>query len=400
MAKIKIMLDPGHDYAKYNKSPVVPSYYEGAQMWRLYEFLKPALEKRGFTVGGTKSKVDQTISVTDRGRKAKGYNLLVSLHSNACDTESVDRPVGIYFVDDDCGKIDAVSKEAAVLLSKVVDDVMGTSGAAQQYSRKSGNDRDGDGRVNDDYYGVLFGAHQVGVAAIILEHSFHTNKRAAQWLMSDANLKRLAEAEADALARYYGMDTNVAPSAAETLAKKGVISSPDYWDSAQYRLSYLPELLEALADAAGSEVVGNVKTAQAAIQRLVDYHVIVSPGYWLENHGRVQYLDALLVSAANHIGADSTEPKWYRVRKSWNDADSQLGAFLQLEHAKLACPAGYAVYDWNGKVVYSKPGKSVDQLAREVINGEWGDNPKRRQRLEEAGYNYQAVQDRVNELLG
>jgi hypothetical protein len=43
--------------------------------------------------------------------------------------------------------------------------------------------------------------------------------------------------------------------------------------------------------------------------------------------------------------------------------------------------------------------KSVDTLAREVIAGHWGNGPTRRQRLEGAGYNYTAVQRRVNELL-
>lgn len=44
-------------------------------------------------------------------------------------------------------------------------------------------------------------------------------------------------------------------------------------------------------------------------------------------------------------------------------------------------------------------GKTVDQLAREVIRGEWGNNPERRQRLEAAGYDYGAVQARVNQLV-
>ena len=33
----------------------------------------------------------------------------------------------------------------------------------------------------------------------------------------------------------------------------------------------------------------------------------------------------------------------YRVRKSWTDAKSQIGAFSSLENAKKACKAGYAV---------------------------------------------------------
>ena len=42
----------------------------------------------------------------------------------------------------------------------------------------------------------------------------------------------------------------------------------------------------------------------------------------------------------------------------------------------------------------------IDEVAQEVIQGEWGNGDERRVRLENAGYNYQAVQDRVNELLG
>lgn len=45
--------------------------------------------------------------------------------------------------------------------------------------------------------------------------------------------------------------------------------------------------------------------------------------------------------------------KYYRVRKSWTDAASQLGAFTSLENAKSACKAGYTVYDDNGKAVYA-----------------------------------------------
>ena len=44
--------------------------------------------------------------------------------------------------------------------------------------------------------------------------------------------------------------------------------------------------------------------------------------------------------------------------------------------------------------------KTVDQVAQEVINGAWGNNPERRKRLEAAGYDYNAVQSRVNALLG
>ena len=43
--------------------------------------------------------------------------------------------------------------------------------------------------------------------------------------------------------------------------------------------------------------------------------------------------------------------------------------------------------------------KSIDELAREVIRGEWGNGSDRRVRLTQAGYDYDAVQKRVNEIL-
>ena len=43
--------------------------------------------------------------------------------------------------------------------------------------------------------------------------------------------------------------------------------------------------------------------------------------------------------------------------------------------------------------------KTVDELAREVIQGKWGTGLNRKQRLTKAGYDYAAVQKRVNELL-
>ena len=44
--------------------------------------------------------------------------------------------------------------------------------------------------------------------------------------------------------------------------------------------------------------------------------------------------------------------------------------------------------------------KSIDEIAREVIRGNWGNGADRRNRLTSAGYDYAAVQAKVNELLG
>ena len=88
----------------------------------------------------------------------------------------------------------------------------------------------------------------------------------------------------------------------------------------------------------------------------------------------------------------------YRVRVSWDNAKSQIGAFSSLENAKKACKTGYFVFDANGKVIYPVK-KSVDEIAREVIQGKWGNGADRKNRLEKAGYNYNEVQKKVNMLL-
>lgn len=49
--------------------------------------------------------------------------------------------------------------------------------------------------------------------------------------------------------------------------------------------------------------------------------------------------------------------------------------------------------------VSSTPSKSIDTIAREVIQGKWGNGSSRKSRLEAAGYNYKEVQARVNALL-
>ncbi|MBO5032380.1 MAG: SPOR domain-containing protein [Lachnospiraceae bacterium] len=54
-----------------------------------------------------------------------------------------------------------------------------------------------------------------------------------------------------------------------------------------------------------------------------------------------------------------------------------------------------------GTVVATTPAatKTVEELAREVIAGKWGNGEARKKALTEAGYDYSAVQARVNSIL-
>ena len=79
-------------------------------------------------------------------------------------------------------------------------------------------------------------------------------------------------------------------------------------------------------------------------------------------------------------------------------AKSQIGAFSSLENAKKACKAGYAVFDEKGNAVFPAK-KSVDEIAREVIQGKWGNGSERKNRLTNAGYDYNTIQNIVNKKL-
>lgn len=60
----------------------------------------------------------------------------------------------------------------------------------------------------------------------------------------------------------------------------------------------------------------------------------------------------LMVKYSSASTTTSTS-QMYRVRKTWADAASQIGAYSSLENAKKACKEGYSVYDKDGKWVYA-----------------------------------------------
>ncbi len=60
---------------------------------------------------------------------------------------------------------------------------------------------------------------------------------------------------------------------------------------------------------------------------------------------------------------------------------------------------GSNVYGWVNADDIMIPVKSVDELAREVIRGDWGNGDERKKRLIAAGYDYYAIQARVSQLM-
>lgn len=202
---VYICLDAGHA-GKQNRCPAIPEYYESDMAWKLTMLQKKYLEEKGASVILTRPDQNTDKPVYTRGASARGCHLFISNHSNAVGSgmnENIDY-VAVYHLTDDAGAVcDDISRDIASLIAPAIDDVMGTKQGFRILTRKSGKDHNGDGLLNDNYYGVLNGARMVDVPGLILEHGFHTNSENVYWLLKDANLDRLARSEADAIAKYF-----------------------------------------------------------------------------------------------------------------------------------------------------------------------------------------------------
>lgn len=191
---IKIMLDAGH-YGKYNQSPAFTPYYESDMTWKLCNLLAAELEKYGFNVGKTRADKDTDIDVYYRGKKAKGYDMFISLHSNATGrnvNDAVDRPV-VYRLSRDTD-----SEVFAQSIADKIAELMNTKQKGKTGTRLQEN--------GTEYYGVLRGADSVKCPhAFIIEHSFHTATKPAKWLYDESNLYLLAVQEAKIIAEFFGI---------------------------------------------------------------------------------------------------------------------------------------------------------------------------------------------------
>lgn len=80
-------------------------------------------------------------------------------------------------------------------------------------------------------------------------------------------------------------------------------------------------------------------------------------------------------------GVTATKSNLYRVRKTWADAKSQIGAYSNLDNAKKACKQGYKVFDSNGNIVYSasqsqatQPSSQSKPQSAETITKQYSEN--------------------------
>lgn len=188
---IKIMLDPGHgrDRRGFVNVPGFPYCTEGeCNFYYAKNFLKPELEKHGFVVSMTKGSMGENPSLAKRGRMAKGYDLLLSLHSNAANGQATG--VEIWDSTNPREKLPQLYKNITANIA----DAIGTKDRGVHYRAA---------RNGSNYYGIL----RNGLAKhnAIIEHVFHDNYSDAKKYVN--NLDKIARVTASAIASFYGKET-------------------------------------------------------------------------------------------------------------------------------------------------------------------------------------------------
>ena len=208
---------------------------------------------------------------------------------------------------------------------------------------------------------------------------------------------------------FYGKCTNANSIGVE------ICSTNSNWQASDQANSKKWSFTDKVVAKAAELVKYLMQTYNIPIDHVIRHYDVTGklcPGIigWNEDSGNAkkweQFKTQLTGAASKTTAADTINNNniIYRVRKSANDAKSQIGAYRSLNSAKALADknSGYSVYDTNGKLIYTpKTGtkKTVAELAKEVIQGKWGNGEERKNRLTAAGYDYKAVQTEVNRLL-
>lgn len=77
------------------------------------------------------------------------------------------------------------------------------------------------------------------------------------------------------------------------------------------------------------------------------------PAYWMDSTAWENEFHSKLTCGITTTSTNTGKTP-YRVRKTWGDARSQIGAYNDLNNAVAACKDGYTVFDNAGAVMYTK----------------------------------------------
>ena len=213
MAKtIKIVLDPGH--GKNSGAGIIKGFYEGNNNFEAVQYLKEELGKyKDVQIVVTRASVTDDPSLAERGEMGRDADLFFSWHSNAWSKEIAHGVSSFSSVRRDGRALcDAISAAVVAAFKEC--------GVGSCYYRGYSQKKWDDSLPTVDYYGVLRNSTLLNPTkavqgktpedsackqSIIIEHGFHSNLEECKALNDPEKLKKIVQAEAAAIAKYYGL---------------------------------------------------------------------------------------------------------------------------------------------------------------------------------------------------
>ena len=208
---VVVVLDPGHD-STHAGAQGLKGLHEETLNFKIAQYCKEELQQySGVTVYMTRNSVACPYPGTSPGEdnakrvayaQSVGANVYVSIHLNSTG-ESANGAMDFY---PNQNYRSDIGSQGQNLASQVLTQLkaLGLKDNGVKIRNSESGDTYSDGSLAD-YYGIIRGSKKAGFPGIIIEHAFVTNASDAAFLSSEANLKKLGQADATGIANYFGL---------------------------------------------------------------------------------------------------------------------------------------------------------------------------------------------------
>ncbi len=195
-----IALDPGHGGEE--EGAMYYGLMEKDINYKMAELVKSELEQYpNVTVFLTRDG-DEQVSLWERADRAKeaGADILLSLHFNASAAHH-SQGASVYITTGEAYR-DDLRQFADYLLGEFEAIGLNNAGTFARVTQMGGRRADG---TFDDYYGILRHSYNNGMPSMIIEHCYMDAEADKPYFYEEEGLEKLAKADVNAIAAYYGL---------------------------------------------------------------------------------------------------------------------------------------------------------------------------------------------------
>lgn len=136
-----------------------------------------------------------------------------------------------------------------------------------------------------------------------------------------------------------------------------------------------------------------IRVIEGNVSNKVDTRVLVVNGRYIRGFGIPDYASKA-TEEEKPAEPDKVDDLARKIATEINDSGLDAAEVL----AKVSALLGKKPAETPAEPEKKLTAEEIDKIALEVLNGKWGNGVTRRRRLTAAGYDYQTVQDRVNEI--